>query len=544
MLGQVEDPTAATLEWSSILLRSFLMEAGLSMVEMDAPYMSYYLDQAGPGLVDTGGGVGGAGFPSHAHHHQATKQLAEDDDDDDDIRHHLMTLQQQQQQLAVPPPCKKSKLQQLMQMTSNCMQATLQVPPPMTINAGAADSTSVITSVDTMMPGGGGSASDTGGAAPPWLDPRIWSQLPEKLVERVVASLPLPSFFRSRLVCKRWYSLLFSDSFLELCTKVRPARPWFLLFRRGVWSEAFVFDAVGRAWFRLDLSFLPPRFSVVAAAGGLLCCISEARGCKTVLICNPLTRACVQLPSALKERFVPTMGLVVDPLTKAYRAIVAGDDLISPFAVKNLTTEVYDSRLQQWRMTAPLPRLCNLESGKTTYANGFFYCMNYSPFSVLAYDAEQGVWSKIQAPMRRFLRTPNLVECRGRLVLVAAVEKNKLNVPKSIRIWGLQHSRTNWVELERMPQGLYEEFMRISGQKAFYCIGHGNLILITLPDCPEMLLYDFYEKVWRWAPRCPFSTSLHHSSSATAVMQHDSFAPEVQGFHAFAFDPRLEASVY
>lgn len=526
MLGQVEDPTAATLEWSSILLRSFLMEAGLSMVEMDAPYMSYYLDQAGGGLVDTGGG---AGFHAHAHHQQTAKQLQDEDDDEDDMRHHLMTLQQQQQ---LPPPCKKSKLQQLMQM-SNIQAGS---PPPMIINAGAADSTSVITSVDNMMQGGGGSASDTGGAAPPWLDPRIWSQLPEKLVERVVASLPLPSFFRSRLVCKRWYSLLFSDSFLELCAKVRPARPWFLLFRRGVWSEAFVFDAVGRAWFRLDLSFLPPRFSVVAAAGGLLCCISEARGCKTVLICNPLTRVCVQLPSALKERFVPTVGLVVDPITKAYRTIVAGDDLISPFAVKNLTTEVYDSRLQQWRMTAPLPRLCNLECGKTTYANGFFYCMNYSPFSVLAYDTEHGVWSKIQAPMRRFLRTPNLVECRGRLVLVAAVEKNKLNVPKSIRIWGLQHSRTNWVELERMPQGLYEEFMRISGQKAFHCIGHGNLILITLPDCPEMLLYDFYEKVWRWAPRCPFT--------ADNVAMPQSLVSGAQGFHAFAFDPRLEASVY
>lgn len=502
MLGQVEDPTAATLEWSSLLLRSFLMEAGLSMVEMDAPFMSYYLDHTGNALVDPGGG----GYGAAARLEQQQQQKLQDEDDDDDDMQHLI----------LQPPKKKLMMNVV------------------------ADSSSVVTSVDNIMQGGAGSGTDTAAAASPWLDPRLWSKLPEKLVERVVASLPLPSFFRSRLVCKRWYSLLFSDSFLELCAKVRPARPWFLLFRRGVWSEAFVFDAVGKAWFRLDLSFLPPRFTVVAAGGGLLCCISEARGCKTVLICNPLTRVCVQLPSALKERFVPTVGLVVDPITKAYRVVVAGDDLISPFAVKNLTTEMYDSRLQQWRMTAALPRLCNLESGKTTYANGFFYCMNYSPFSVLAYDTEQGIWSKIQAPMRRFLRTPNLVECRGRLVLVAAVEKNKLNVPKSIRIWGLQHSRTSWVELERMPQGLYEDFMRVSGHKAFHCIGHGNLILITLPDCPDMLLYDFYEKVWRWAPRCPFAG---HPPPPHAAASH-SLSPGPQGFHAFAFDPRLEASVY
>eukprot|EP00249_Psilotum_nudum_P004883 c18372_g1_i1 orf=278-1447(-) len=358
-----------------------------------------------------------------------------------------------------------------------------------------------------------------------WLDEHLWSRLPEKLVERVLACLPLPSFFRMRLVCKRWYHLLFSDSFLEVCTQVSRPRPWFLLFKAGVWTEAFAFDPIAKAWHRINLSFLPLRFNVVASAGGLLCCISEVAGCKTVLICNPLTRACVQLPFTLKERFLPTVGLVMDKEAKAYKVMVGGDDLISPFAVKNLTTEVYDSTCQFWRLTGPLPRLCNLESGKTTFANGCFYCMNYSPFSVLAYDLEQGGWSKIQAPMRRFLRTPNLVECRGRLVLVAAVEKNKLNVPRSIRIWGLQQSKNGWVELERMPQGLYEEFMRVSREKSFSCIGHGNHILITLSESPELLLYDFYEKVWRWSPRCPFVDT------------------DKQGLQGLPFDPRLEAAV-
>ena len=147
-----------------------------------------------------------------------------------------------------------------------------------------------------------------------------------------------------------------------------------------------------------------------------------------------------------------------------------------------------------------------------------------------------GEWTKIEAPMRRFLRTPNLVECRGRLVLVAAVEKNKLNVPKSIRIWGLQQSRTSWIELERMPQALYDDFMMVSRKKAFHCIGHGNLILITLPDSPEMIIYDFYEKVWRWAARCPFALN---PVSGPDMPSNSQPAP----FHAFAYDPRLEALV-
>ena len=86
-----------------------------------------------------------------------------------------------------------------------------------------------------------------------------------------------------------------------------------------------------------------------------------------MLVCNPLMRAYIQLPPAIKDRLVLTVGLA----TKAYRVLAAGDDLISPFAVKNLTSELYDSRFQQWSMTAPLPCPCNLESGKTTRTPGY-----------------------------------------------------------------------------------------------------------------------------------------------------------------------------
>lgn len=355
------------------------------------------------------------------------------------------------------------------------------------------------------------------------MDPRIWSMLPLKLISRVLAFLPLPSFFRLRVVCKHWYRLMFSDSFLEVCGEVSPPRPWFLLFRRGIWTEGFLYDPFSKTWFKISFAFLPPRFTVAASSGGLLCWVPEEAGCKTMIICNPLTENFMLLPPTMKERFVPSVGLVMDRATKSYKIVVAGDDLISPFAVKNLTTEVFDSTCPYWRMSGPLPRLCSLESGKMTYTDGFLYCMNYSPFSVLAYDISQGVWSKIQAPMRRFLKTPNLVECRGRLVLVAAVQKSKLNVPKSIRMWGLQQSKNGWVELERMPQDLYEEFMRVSEEEAFTCIGHGNIILITMSKSPEMLMYDFYEKIWCWIPHCPFVDSR-------------------EGLQGFPFDPRLEAS--
>lgn len=337
-------------------------------------------------------------------------------------------------------------------------------------------------------------------------NPRLWSQLPEQVLERILAFLPLASFFRLRCVCKRWNYLIYTHRFLHICSQLQIPRLWFLMFRvGGISTEGFLYNPLDREWIKLPLSFLPPKHQVVATAGGVFCCISEVAGYKTLYICNPFTKAWIGLPPTLKERFVPTVGFVVNNQTNEYKVMVAGDDMISPFAVKNLTTEVYDSRFRGWQMTGALPRLCNLESGKSVFLHGFLYSMTFSPFSLLAYQIDEGAWSKIQAPMRRFLRTPNLVVCRDRLLLVAAVEKNKLNVPKSIRIWGLQTPNNVWVELERMPQSLYDDFIRVSCDSAFTCIGHGDLILITIRESADQILeFNTLTKIWRWLPRCPY----------------------------------------
>ncbi|KAI4371229.1 hypothetical protein MLD38_019491 [Melastoma candidum] len=75
------------------------------------------------------------------------------------------------------------------------------------------------------------SSSSSSSSSGPWMDSRIWSRLPLKLLDRVLAFLPPPDFFRSRSVCKRWYSLLFSPAFLQLYLSVSPTRPCFIFFK-------------------------------------------------------------------------------------------------------------------------------------------------------------------------------------------------------------------------------------------------------------------------------------------------------------------------
>lgn len=187
---------------------------------------------------------------------------------------------------------------------------------------------------------------------------------------------------------------------------------------------------------------------------------------------------------------------------------VSGDDLISPYAVKNLTTESFhidtSGFYSLWATNASLPRLCSLESNRMINVQNKFYCMNYSPFSVLCYDISSNHWTNIQAPMRRFLRSPSLVENRGKLVLVAAVEKSKLNVPKSLRLWCLQSCGSAWVEIERMPQQLYVQFSDWENGSGFDSVGNGDFILIMIKGSDKGLIFDMGLKRWQWIPPCPY----------------------------------------
>nr|QKZ93423.1 stamina pistilloidia 1 [Vuralia turcica] len=384
----------------------------------------------------------------------------------------------------------------------------------------------------------------------PWMNNRIWSKLPQKLIDRIIAFLPPPAFFRARSVCKRWYSLLFNNTFLELYLQISPQRHWFIFFKHksqksyiyknnnnvvgsgsgGASScEGYLFDPYELAWYRISFALIPSGFSPASSSSGLLCWVSDEAGPKTLLFCNPILGSSLTqlLPPTSRPRLFPSIGLTITPT--CIDVTVAGDDMISPYAVKNLTSESFhidaSGFYSIWGTTSSLPRLCSLESGRMVYAEGKFYCMNCSPFSVLAYDISSNTWFKIQAPMRRFLRSPSLVECKGKLLLVAAVEKSKLNVPKSLRVWSLQGCGTMWVESERMPQQLYVQFSEMENGNGFECVGHGEFIVIMIKGTYKALLFDISRKRWQWIPPCPYTA-------------HDGFE-----LHGFAYEPRLATPV-
>ncbi|KAK6150238.1 hypothetical protein DH2020_017763 [Rehmannia glutinosa] len=384
----------------------------------------------------------------------------------------------------------------------------------------------------------------------PWMDSRIWSRLPQRLIDRIIACLPPPAFFRARAVCKRWYGLIFSNTFLELYLQVSPHRHWFIFFKQQSLKsyiyrnnsttsnncandrpnhEGYLFDPENLKWYRLSISIIPPGFSPASSSGGLICWVSDDSGSKNILLSNPLIGSLIQLPSTLRPRLCPSIGLTIT--NSSIDLVFAGDDLISPYAVKNLTSESFHidggGFYSIWGTTAALPRLCSLESGRMVHVDGRFYCMNYSPFSVLSYEISMNQWCKIQAPMRRFLRSPNLIESRGKLILAAAVEKSKLNVPRSLRMWTLQECGTMWVEIERMPQQLYNQFAEIEGGNGFNCVAHGEFVVILIKGSDKAVMFDFGRIVKRLVPNSPAFGIPHLQPSHTPFMWAERYSIQI-----------------
>lgn len=97
----------------------------------------------------------------------------------------------------------------------------------------------------------------------------------------------------------------------------------------------------------------------------MLAFLSDASGHKTLLLANPITRLLAALPISPTPRLSPTVGLAAGPTSII--AVVAGDDLVSPFAVKNISADTFVADAASvppsgfWAPSSLLPRLSSLD---------------------------------------------------------------------------------------------------------------------------------------------------------------------------------------
>lgn len=392
------------------------------------------------------------------------------------------------------------------------------------------------------------------------MDVTIWSALPEDIIEKVLARLPLTSVLRFRTVCRRWNSVLLSGSFLSSHSKSSLHRhPCFLLCTIG--QFACTFDPSLGKWLTL-LKPTSPGNSVIASTGSVFCLGNQVTECRVLSVCNPITRSLRHLPAMRRLRLIHKITMCEDRRTNGYTIVVAGEDgLPTPNPhIFNLITEVYDSNSNEWHDAEDPPAEAKFGSDPGVWFEGAFYCLTELPYGIVKFCAEAGVWEEVRVVMPPSLAVPSLVTARNRLLMVGRCRANSQRKATTIRIWELVQSSKEtskcgdhedvvvskgyaggacyeyeWVEVLEMPSSTSSEFLApLATYSPFVCAGVGSSIFITTHLSPKVLVLDLSMPTanananaghWRWLPQDPLF-------------------PKQRDFHllGFSFEPRFDAS--
>ncbi|KAJ7555825.1 hypothetical protein O6H91_05G056400 [Diphasiastrum complanatum] len=303
------------------------------------------------------------------------------------------------------------------------------------------------------------------------MDPGIWSNLPEELMDRVLAALPLLAFLQLRSVCKQWCSLIHSSHFCQLRQHSGVSHKPCFLFHVSVGSTGhlLIYDPALGKWGKQTLSFLPPGISasLVSVSGGLLCFKASKSDSACYLVCNPITKAYKELPPPLRYRSTfrsPSLQIMlVDEASNSHKIILAGYS-----TGRDSATEVYDSLTNSWRLVGDLPlkddsKVTSIHpySGQPI-CNGNIYCRSHLPPGVVSYSLEEESWTDLRVPICQSILSPYLVEYNGSILMVGGVRRQgrkELN-PESFCIWELSMKDLQWIELARMPDSTCKLFLQ------------------------------------------------------------------------------------
>lgn len=243
------------------------------------------------------------------------------------------------------------------------------------------------------------------------MDDKIWCRLPNELIERILARLPVLKLLQLRGTCKAWNSLIQSPGFLRGYEKtVRPSsfsQPFFIFHTAVRGYEAVAaYDPVLGGWHQILLPFLPysDRYALIASAGGLLCFCSTNSYSSVFYVCNPIyngLKGFHKLPALPHRRPLgpPFLaGMAVDKVSKTFILVIADRNFC-----EDRLTDIYTSATGQWSYGGRLPRgLVGYEDELGVCVNGtHLYGMARLPNRVIQYDIGNAVWGEVPIPVPR-----------------------------------------------------------------------------------------------------------------------------------------------
>ncbi|ERN01737.1 hypothetical protein AMTR_s00097p00093040 [Amborella trichopoda] len=362
--------------------------------------------------------------------------------------------------------------------------------------------------------------------------------LPDDLLERILANLPMASIFRAGTVCKRWLEIVKSERFLWHLSKVTSQKPWYFMFTSSEDPSGFAYDPILKKWYSLDLPRIQNQNWFMASSNGLVC-FMDNNNKNELFVCNPITKACKDLKAApdFKPSDYMALSLSLDRRRNFYTvAVVRSEQVPDDFLRWDLSIHVYHSGTAMWA-TPVKESLVGWRGGdESVICNGILYCLIYSTSVVGSSENRHGLVSydlsltcgtsnrrslvRSLVPMPCSLTCGRLINLKERLVMVGGIGKHdRPDIIKGIGIWELQ--KTVWKEIARMPHKFFQGFGEFDD--VFTSSGTHDLIYIQSYGAPALLIFDMNLKQWKWSQKCPVSKRF-----------------PLQLFTGFCFEPRLE----
>ncbi|KAL5992858.1 hypothetical protein ACLOJK_013777 [Asimina triloba] len=331
-----------------------------------------------------------------------------------------------------------------------------------------------------------------------------WHRLPDELVERILAFLPVSTVLRCRTVCKHWNSLLSSPTFIDLWAALAPRTLLFLIYHSGGFVAAYL--PRSRRWANLPLydrcSLDPTQVLLLASSDGLICFRNRNSDYPTLMICNPLTQTRRVLPEMLQIRYIDIIGMVADRASGDYRVLVTGTT--EPASSESIT-EVYDSTTGTWahHCRSRHEFLQFWYEVHALFHDGSFYCLatpvnTLQGYRLISYNLERRNWVDLNVKMPAGdIRCPSLVVCKGKLLLTGKIMEDYLI--RSICIWELRWESLRWVKVGVVPDEILSK-MDMPHSILIQCHGYGDLLCFSTHRGWQSIIHNLTEQTWEWLP--------------------------------------------
>ncbi|KAF5744403.1 F-box/kelch-repeat protein [Tripterygium wilfordii] len=360
--------------------------------------------------------------------------------------------------------------------------------------------------------------------------------LPDDLLERILAHLPIASIFRAGSVCKRWHEIVSSTRFLWNFSHSPSQNPWYFMFTSSDEPVGYAYDPVLRKWYGIEVPCIQTSNWFIASSRGLVC-FMDNNSRSELHVCNPITNQCKKLlePPGLKFPDYSALAISVNKISHGYTiSIVKSKQVPGNFFQWDLSIHIYDSETAMW-VTSLKEVLTGWRGGdESMICDGVLYFLIYSTgagtpetrHSLITYNlcgrSSHGLLIKNFIPVPCPLTCGRLMNLKEKLVMVGGIGRpDRPDIIKGIGIWVLNGKE--WQEVTRMPHKFFQGFGEFDD--VFASSGTNDLIYIQSFGAPALLVYDMNQKHWKWSHKCPVIKRF-----------------PLQLFSGFCFEPRLETS--